>query len=314
MTRLLFLSVGCFATAAATQVSVPTDPSAVHWYKPRVTPRSAIPSVPVISAPNAAMGETLDNNAIIMMSNAGLGPEAVIAKINSSRGSYVTSTSALIALKRANVADSVIAAMLARSNTPALVNGLAGNANVDPLAPHAPGIYLFDRRSTGRMMRIDATVSNQTKTSGVLGFALSYGLASMKLKTVIPNAGARAQTSDRRPVFYFYFNQASPMASMSEFGNSFSIAATSPNEFSLVRFEQKRDHREASVGSYSLGGVKTGVSDKARVSFTYDDVAPGVFKVTPSVDLPSGEYGFVSSTGAGAGMGMVARIFDFGVS
>ena len=90
--------------------------------------------------------------------------------------------------------------------------------------------------------------------------------------------------------------------------------AASPNEFSLIRFDQKKDHREAAIGSYSLGGVKSGVSDKARVAFTYDDVAPGVFKVTPTADLQPGQYGFLSSVGAGAGMGMMARIFDFGVN
>lgn len=65
--------------------------------------------------------------------------------------------------------------------------------------------------------------------------------------------------------------------------------------------------------SIGLGSVKSGVSDKARVPFTYEDVAPGVYKVTPSADLPEGEYGFVSSMEAGAGMGVIARIFDFSV-
>lgn len=48
------------------------------------------------------------------------------------------------------------------------------------------------------------------------------------------------------------------------------------------------------------------------MAFTYDDVAPGVFRVTPSTELPPGEYGFVYSIGASTGM--VARIFDFSVS
>ena len=147
----------------------------------------------------------------------------------------------------------------------------------------------------------------------MLGFALSSGLASMKMKTVVPNAEARVHAVDRQPTFYFYFNQASPMAAMSEFGNSFGIGATSPNEFSLIRFDQKKDHREAAVGSFNIGGAKTGISDKARVSFSYDDVAPGVFRVTPSVPLAPGQYGFLYSAGAGSGMGYGARIFDFAI-
>jgi hypothetical protein len=58
--------------------------------------------------------------------------------------------------------------------------------------------------------------------------------------------------------------------------------------------------------------MKSGISDKARVSFTYEDVAPGVFRVTPNADLPPGEYGFLYSIGAQAGS--TARIFDFSVS
>ena len=315
MKRLITIASCCVASAAAAQITVPTDPSSLHWDRPTKTRARASVPLPAASAfsPGGTAAETLDNDQIVMLSRAGLGPEAIIAKINSTRGTYQTSTGALIALKRAGVPDPVIAAMLSRSGAPALANGLAGNANVDPLSPHAPGIYMLDRAHGGRMMRIDATVSNQMKSSGVLGFALSYGLASMKMKTVIPNPSARARTTEHRPVFYFYFDQAGPLASFSQFGSSFSPTASSPNEFSLIRFDEKRDHREAAVGSYNIGGVKTGVSDKARVGFTYDDVAPGVFKVTPTAELPPGEYGFVSSIGAGTGMGGIARIFDFAV-
>lgn len=164
------------------------------------------------------------------------------------------------------------------------------------------------------MLRLQPTVSNQTKTSNILGFALTYGLSSAKLKTVIPNATARFQAITGHPTFYFYFNQSGPLASLSDFNMSFAATASSPSEFSLIRFEQKRDHREAAVASLGFASVKTGVSDKARIGFTYDEIAPGVFRVTPTLDLPPGEYGFAASTGAGVGMGSIARIFDFSVN
>jgi hypothetical protein len=236
-----------------------------------------------------------------------------VAKINDTRGTYDTSTNALIRLKQAGVPDPVIAAMLNRSRSPVLAGGVADNANPDPLAAHSPGIYLLDPRGAGRMMRLDPTMSNQTKTSNLWGYAFTYGLSSMKLKTVVPNATARVQAATRRPTFYFYFNQSSPLASMADFSTGFAMTMTSPSEFSLIHFDQKRDHREAAVMSLNIGGAKTGVSDKARVAFTYEDVAPGVFRVTPTADLPPGEYGFVASMSAGVGMGSIARIFDFSV-
>lgn len=303
----------CAGTAAGGQVRSVTDPGALRM-DPNPSQQNAAPKATATRsaiAPTPAT-EQLNNDGIVSLVKAGLGPETVVAKINASRGIYDTSTNALIQLKQAGVPDPVIAAMLNRSTSPVLTGGVADNTNPDPMVPHSPGIYLLDARGSGRMTKIDPTVSNQTKTSNIWGYAFSYGLSSAKLKIVIPNVNARVQAVGGRPTFYFYFNQSGPLASLADFSMSFAATTSSPSEFSLVRFEQKRDHREAAVASIGLGSVKTGISDKARMAFTYDDVAPGVFRVTPSADLPPGEYGFVVSMGAGTGM--VARIFDFSVS
>ena len=256
--------------------------------------------------------EMLDNRAIVSMINAGLGAESVVAKIKASAGSYDTSTNALIALKQASVPDAVIAAMVDRSASPVLANAVADNSSPNPLVPHSPGIYLLEPADAGRMIRIDATVSNQTKSSNLWGYALTSGISSMKMKTVVPNSYARVRTAGRRPIFYFYLNPKGVMAEVSQFGSPLNAVATSPNEFSLLRLDQRKDRREVAVGSLNLfGGIKSGISDKARIAFSYEDVAPGVFKVTPSTDLPVGEYGFILSMNSGGAAG--ARIFDFSI-
>lgn len=308
--------VSSFTLAAlvAAQAAAPQGSGGVQWV-PLNQPQTvqAPPSGTAAPAVSPTPGsEVLTNDVVIALVRAGLGPEAIVAKIGATRGSFDTSTSALISLKQAGVPDSVIAAMLSRPKSSVAVNAVADNSNPDPLVPHAPGIYVLDTRGTGRMIRIDATVSNQLKTSGLWGYALTSGIASMKMKAVIPNASARVQATGRRPVFYFYFNQNSPLAGISEFSAGFTATATSPNEFSLIRFDRKRDRREASVASINIGGMKSGISDKARVAFTYEDIAPGVFKVTPNSELTPGEYGFMYSVGAQAGS--TARIFDFSVS
>lgn len=310
----------CVATTSNAQIRSISDPSAFHPYTAPAAPKPTLlqPSTATPAAPTnprvASGGELLTNDTVISLVKAGLGPETVVAKINATRGTYDTSTNALIQLKQGGVPDPVIAAMLNRSKSPVLSGAVADNANSDPMVPHSPGIYLLDQRGAGRMTRLDPTVSNQTKTSNIWGYAFTYGLSRAKLKTVIPNATARVQAINRRPVFYFYFNQTGPLASVADFNMSFAAATTTPGEFSLIRFDQKGDHREAAIMSIGLGSVKTGVSDKARVAFTYDDVAPGVYRVTPTADLPPGEYGFVASMGTGVGLGSVARIFDFSVS
>lgn len=293
-------------SGASAQVTAVSDPTAL-----RPNPSEARPVLPAVPDPtNSMRADTLSNATVISLVQAGLGPEAVIAKINASNGSYDTSTNALIQLKQSSVPDSVIAAMLNRSVSPVLTNAVSDSSSPNPLDSHAPGIYLLDTRGNSRMVRIDATLGNQVKTSNIWGYALTSGLSSMKMKTVIPNPYARVQAVSRRPVFYFYFTQTGPLASVSQFGSSFSAMASSPNEFSLVRLEQKKDRREASVGSVGVfSGVKSGISDKARVAFTYEDVAPGVFKVTPTSELSPGQYGFLHSITPGAG----GRIFDFAI-
>lgn len=301
-------AIGLAALAAAQAAS----PQAGAQWTPMQSSQPAAPTGPArvqASAGNPS-GEILTNQSVISLVAAGLGPDTIVAKIDASRGTYDTSTDALIQLKRANVPDAVIAAMVNRSKSPVMSNSTIDNRNPDPLAAHSAGIYLLDPRGGGQMTHLDPTVSNQTKTSNVIGFALTYGLSSAKVKTVIPNASARVQAIGSRPTFYFFFNQSSAVAAISDFSTGFSVGASSPSEFSLIRLQKKGDHREAVIGSLGFASAKSGISDKARVEFTYDDIAPGVFRVTPTVDLPPGEYGFVYSV---SGSTSIARIFDFSV-
>lgn len=266
--------------------------------------------------------ETLDNKAVIQLVGVGLGDQAVIAKINSSATQFDTSTDALIALKNAGVSSAVIAAMIqASSGANVSANAAASLDSPDPKAPHPSGVYMLgDWLKPAKMLVIDATTSNQTKSGGFLGYAFTGGLASMSFKTEIPNSHARVQTSEERPTFYFYFDQAN--RSLSNGGNgSFWVggAVTSPAEFSLVRFDVKKDRREAKVGSFNITGAKSGVMDKDRIPFHYKLVEPGVYEVRPEQPLEKGEYGFLYSASTGGGVGlagvgaMTSRIFDFSV-
>ena len=274
-------------------------------------------------ASSPAHAETLDNQSVLTLVSAGLGDEAIIAKIKTSATKFDTSMDALIKLKRSGVSSPVIAAMVEASSAgPTSTNAAGSPDSPDPLVPHPSGVYLLDNSSeSSRMMSIDPSTSNQTKTGGFLGYALTGGIASMSFKTVVPNPQAKTVSKVVRPVFYFYFDQSN--RSLSNGGSNaiwMSGAVTSPNEFSLVRFDVKKDHREAKVGKFNIAGAKSGVMDKDRIPFTYTLVMPGVYKVVPDADLKPGEYGFIysASTGGGglggAGVGaMTAKIFDFSI-
>jgi hypothetical protein len=285
-----------------------------------------------VFAPVFANAETLTNQTVIALTRAGLGPETVIAKIRSSTPNFDTSTEGLIALKQANVSDSVIAAMFSASAGTASSASAATTPVTDPAdlrSPRPSGIYTRSEwESTPRMIKLDPTSSSETRSSGRLASAFTYGLAKIKAKTVLPTPSARIQVSTARPSFYFYFDQTA--TSLSQGGNSSPFAAllgqqsqspvTSPNEFALIKFQLNGTNREIEVGSANIMGSSGGVASSQRIDFTYEDVGPGIYKVTPQVDLVAGEYGFIYAAGGGGiaavygmGGGQTSKVFDFGV-
>lgn len=278
-----------------------------------------------VPAQAQVQAETLTNDMVVTLVQAGLGDDAVIAKIRASAGHYALATDDLIALKKKGVSGPVIAAMIEAGASGAVSSKAALSADSpDPLVPHPSGIYMLaDWAAEPKMVRMDPTISNQSKTGGLLGYAFTAGIASLSIKAVIPNTNARVQAGRGRPTFYFYFDEASRSLSQAGASSPWMAGAatsiTSPNEFSLIQFDVKKDRRETRVGSLNLAGAKTGVMDKDRIAFDYEQITPGVFKVTPRAELPAGEYGFLYSVTAGVGPGVWgngtagARIFDFAV-
>lgn len=261
-----------------------------------------------------ARAETLRNDDVVALLEAGLGEEAVIAKIETSEGDFVTDTKTLLALRAKGVPSPVIAAMVKSANGTIRYN----DTSPDPTVPHTPGFYMLDEAAgQPRMLKIDPIASTQTKTGGILGYALTGGIASASLKAVLPGATAQTQTGARKPTFYVFFDAPGDNQS-AVFSTGFGNAVISPNEFSLIDLMEKKERREARVGSLNIAGSKTGVMDKDQVPFSYEQVTPTVYKITPDVDLAPGEYGFLFALVGGAGPGLSggvagARVFDFTV-
>lgn len=268
----------------------------------------------------AAGVDVLTNDSILRMVAAGLPEQAIIAKIRSAKSGFDLSTDRLIELKNKGVSGSVLATMLepasaATAAAPAEMSTDSADTNV----PHYPGVYMFGATDK-RMTRILASASDQAKTGGILGYALTGGIASASIKAAIPGKSAKVKTGNLRPVFYFFFDESVPRALQGN-GNSLWMSGagaitTSPMELSLVRFNEKAAAREARVGSMNIAGAKSGVMDKDRIAFETEEVRPGVFKVAPAGDLAPGEYGFIQTLSGGGGGrtgAMSARVFDFGI-
>ena len=63
----------------------------------------------------SAQTETLNNQDVILMTQAGLGKELIIKKINDSKGNYEVTAQNLIDLKKAGVADEVIKLLMEKT-------------------------------------------------------------------------------------------------------------------------------------------------------------------------------------------------------
>ena len=259
-----------------------------------------------------ANAQPLSTDEIVALSKSGIGDDAIIAKVHNSQTHLDLSVDQMLALKAQGVSGPVMASLMTETHTAPIALSVD---SADPSIGHPAGVYLLDQPAA-KMVRIDPVVSNQAKTGGILGYALTGGIASMSVKAAIQNASARTHAASKRPTFYFFFDEsnAGGSAVATTWAAGTAATVTSPGEFTLVRFLAKADRREARVGSLNIGGAKSGVMDKDRLAFDYKLVRPGVFEVHPTNDLTPGEYGFIYSlAGGGAGGVVTARVFDFAI-
>ena len=266
--------------------------------------------------------ETMTNDEVISLAKAGLNPTLIVGKIRTSKTNFDLSTNSLIALKKAGVSDDIVTAMLeAKSGKPinstATVNssgaasvGALGDPN-DPMAKHNYGIYLFEEKDGVRKMTsVKPSVSAQNRTGGLFTSQLTYGIGKVKTKANLPGRSADLQINQAMPTFYFYLDITSGGM------NTSSGVPSDPKEFTLVRFNQRSDNREVTIGKSNAFGGKGGLSDEYVVQFKADDLGNGIFKISPSVELKKGEYGFylVNSGNSNTSAGVGAKFFDFGVN
>lgn len=266
----------------------------------------------------SAQDETMTNDEVISLTKAGLAGSIIIGKIRTSKTNFDMSTDALIKLKQAGVGDDVVAAMLeaksgksAPSSSGAAPIMSTGDPN-DPMAKHGYGIYFYEETDGQRKMtQLQPNVSGQNRTGGAFTASITpFGLGKVKTKANLPGRSANLQLKTTQPVFYFYLDTSSGGL------NTASGIPSSPNEFTLVRFNQRSDNREVTISKTNSWGGKGGLSDEYVVPLKAEDLGNGIFRITPGIDLKKGEYGFylVNSGNSNVNAGIGSKFFDFGVN
>jgi len=249
-----------------------------------------------------AADETFDNQGVIALHAAGLDDEVIMAKVKSLPCNYDLSTEKLVALKRAGIAQDVIVAMIDKCRGAMRAQGIDKNSG-DPLTAHAPGIYMLE--SWAKPARLD--LLRPSAAAGVKLTGNGSILFPHKATLTVPQAQARSVAATSRPTFYFYFNTAERKAD--NFGAVTSIAAQSPNEFSLVRFRVDKNTRQFVIGRAEPYVEVVGIDPRNALPFEVEEVGDGIFRIEFPADLAPGEYGFVLP-----GEKSRFRIYDFSVS
>ena len=257
----------------------------------------------VASVASASAGaQVFSNNSVVALHEAGLGDDAIIAKVDALPCNYDLSTNSLISLKRSKVSDQVIVAMVNRCAGSNRAQG-ADNTVSSTTSSHSPGIYIEQHTPTAS----ELVILHPAGAAGAKTTGNGSVLFPFQIKLIVPQPTAQLHCSERRPVFWFYFNQAD--RKVDTFGTSVSVAAQSPNEFSLVRFRQDHGNRQFVVGRAQAYVQVSGVDPKNTIPFSIKEVGDGAFKIEMTADLAAGEYAFVLP-----GERNHFRIYDFSIS
>lgn len=266
----------------------------------------------------SAQDETMTNDEVISLTKAGLAGSIIIGKIRTSKTNFDMSTDALIKLKQAGVGDDVVAAMLeaksgkSGSSSSGAAPVMSTGDPSDPMSKHGYGIYFYEETDGQRKMtQLQPNVSGQNRTGGAFTASITpFGLGKVKTKANLPGRNASLQLKTTQPVFYFYLDTSSGGL------NTASGIPSSPNEFTLVRFNQRSDNREVTISKTNSWGGKGGLSDEYVVPLKAEDLGNGIFRITPGIDLKKGEYGFylVNSGNSNVNAGIGSKFFDFGVN
>lgn len=258
-----------------------------------------------LSTTNTAKAqETLTNQSMIDMVKLGFGDPIILSKIKTSNNNFDLTTNALMELKKNNVTDAVISAMMEGASDPTRkVIDMNDHRN-----PHRPGVYYYDEK--GMLVELLPTVASSAKTRNTLGAAMSYGIAKAKVVSQVPEASARKQFN-QVPKFYFYFNQQTVAFDQQSIGYYGFTSASSPSEFLLVRMDVKKGVREVLIGSANNYTSESGIDQRQAIHFELVSVAPGIFEVSTNA-LGDGEYCFLYS-GIAPSAGSQQKVYDFGV-
>jgi hypothetical protein len=240
--------------------------------------------------------QTLNNDAVIKLTRAGLTPDLIITTINASPGTYDTSTDALIMLKKAGVSDKVVTALLAK-NTAAAAPAATPPPPTDtglPAAVDTVGIYYKDQAGNWREVPVEM-IDFKSKTSGTFKHIATAGVMKGERDGLL--SGTHSHLPIKTPAeFILYLPEG-----------------RSPGEYELVRLRTNGDAREFRAAAQA-STHESNNTPHDNVDFTSRKIAPRVYAVTIDSGIGKGEYGFLPPAESDKGKQSTGKMYSFTIA
>ena len=173
----------------------------------------------------------------------------------------------------------------------------------DPMAPHDPGIYLYENSKMIKLAwRLAAVAGRGAALSG-----MTFGAKKYRVSYEISGSRAAVRTNQSQPNFYVYYSEFQSPTTEQVYDGVL-----------LMSLKQKGDRRELVVaegrpfGGPTMGANRIAAPKSVLVDNLVEQVGPHTFKLAPKGSLPPGEYAFygqVLPMGGGGG----GSVLDFGV-
>lgn len=222
--------------------------------------------------------ETLTNKDIIELTKAGLSSEIIISKIDKTYCNFNLSTNGIIELKKANVNEMAIKAMIAKMNSsaemaPTMTSGTSKSTDVKKV--NEASIEIINHPY--------AWVKNKNT------LLLEKGTASLSAKMKLMGFSGTS-------TYYDLGGETSPVRISINDSLSFIIntGGGSIPELTLYKTTNSKGKRSAKVSTVQGLVPKKGEKNSDAIIFAATQLKNGIYEIKPSIKLDKGEYLFCS--------------------
>jgi hypothetical protein len=221
--------------------------------------------------------QTLNNNSIVKMAEAGLSDDLIIQSINTEPGNYALGASDLITLKQDGVSERVIAAMLSKADT--TKHSTAAGDPTTPVSVLPEGVdeigvyYKKENSKVDKWTEVEPEIVNY-KSGGWVKSTATHGIIKQDRNGHIDGNASQLVLS-RGTSFLLYVPEG-----------------VSPIEYQLLRLRINSDNREFRSQTGGVFHSETG-AQRDNVPFATEKVGTRLYRFTLAPDTAKGEYGIL---------------------